>query len=434
MTKFIGEDGFYPKWAQTRGRWVHQKVCVQTGKFPLIFPPEANQSLVWVSPPKGFLGSRKISLQEEIYSSIRELNYIPFLCPNCGWQGWGKELGYAGERIYYALKCPECSENPYPDLRGLDENIIVKRWIELGKQTLEAPGAASNIVSIEPIRDLKIWIESFKPMANELAYVGQQLWPNFSTFIQATQRTDLYKKINREKFNELVQGMVFLGTEDNIIYAIDANNGNLRWNYQVKRAIVSSPIISDDTLYFGAHDKKFYALYATSGKLKWSHEIEDKINSTPVLIENIVCFGSWDGSVYALDTLSGDLLWKYKTEGRILCSPKASISTIYFGSEEGNWFALDSNSGKIRWSYHRKLDSEDDEEFGYNCVGIHNGLVYFLGSNEKLYALDADTGEEKWIYYDENVYNVYKEDSLGGITDVSVSENGIDILMVVKRG
>jgi hypothetical protein len=58
MSKFIGQDGFYPKWTQSTGRWVHQKVPVQTGNIPLIFPPEARQYLVWV-PEEEPLGEEK---------------------------------------------------------------------------------------------------------------------------------------------------------------------------------------------------------------------------------------------------------------------------------------------------------------------------------------------------------------------------------------
>jgi hypothetical protein len=195
MSRFVGEDGFYPRWAQTVGRWVHQKVPVQTGAIPLIFPPEASQHLVWVPPKRRAFGLRKVSLQEEISNSIRELNIIPFICTTCGWEGLGQELGYAGERSYYALRCPECfgSQGLEPDLRELDEKSILEQWVRLGKPVLENPGAAPNIASIKPIVDLEHWIKSFNPMPNELAYVGQQLWPNFATFIIETQRLDRYK-------------------------------------------------------------------------------------------------------------------------------------------------------------------------------------------------------------------------------------------------
>lgn len=76
MSRFIGESRFYPKWTQDVGLWVHQKVPVQTGTMPLIFPPEASQHLVWVPPKRGAFVLKKISLQEEISNSINELAYL----------------------------------------------------------------------------------------------------------------------------------------------------------------------------------------------------------------------------------------------------------------------------------------------------------------------------------------------------------------------
>jgi outer membrane protein assembly factor BamB len=424
MSRFIGENGFYPKWTQGVGRWVHQKVPVQTGAMPLIFPHEASQYLVWVPPKRGAFGLRKVSLQDEISNSIRELNIIPFICTTCGWRGTGQELGYAGEQSYYALKCPECFgfESLEPDLRGLDENSIIERWVKLDKPVLEAPGAARNIVSIRPIADLKHWIRSFVPMPNELAYVGQQLWPNFATFITEAQRLDRYNDQNRQTFNKEVQGTIFFGAEDNKLYAVDASTGQLRWNYGAGGAIVSSPVAAYNTVYFGSWDKKLRALNVLTGELKWSYHTEGEINSTPVVIHGKVCFGSWDKRLYALDAISGELRWACKTGGRILCSPAATSSMVYFGSEDGKWYAVDLESGNMKWSHSRDLMGAEDKEFGYRCMGVANGLVYFIGSDEKLYALNSESGRLIWTFYDEKRY---AEDSLGGIEHVSIQQEGL---------
>jgi hypothetical protein len=188
VIKFIGEDGFYPRWAQGIGRWVHQRVPIRTGNIPLIFPPEANQYLIWVPPKRGFLGMRRTSIKDEITNSIKEVHSIPFQCISCGWQGMGRELDYAGELSYYALRCPKCANTLEPDLNSLNVKIIIEKWINAGEPYLENPGAAPNLIATKPITNLEYWIDSFKPMPNELAYVGQQLWQYFATFIGDMQQ------------------------------------------------------------------------------------------------------------------------------------------------------------------------------------------------------------------------------------------------------
>jgi outer membrane protein assembly factor BamB len=259
-------------------------------------------------------------------------------------------------------------------------------------------------------------------MLNELSYVGQQLWPNFATFIAQAQRIDKYNNRNKESFKKEAQGLVFFATEDGKLYAIDAQTGQLRWNYEGGDSIVSSPVAANSTLYFGSWAKKLLALDVLSGELKWSYETEGEINSAPVVISETVCFGSWDGRLYALDAISGRLKWTCETHSRILCSPAARSSMVYFGSEDGTWYAVDIDTGDIKWSYTRELAGEDDKELGYRCAGVANALVYFIGTDDKLYALDAENGQHMWTYYDKEAY---EEDSLGGVDNVCVGQEGL---------
>lgn len=426
MVKFISEEGFYPQWAQGEGRWVQQRVLVRTltSPFALLPPPlEVSKSLVWV-PPKGrLLGLRKISSQAEAHRASAELNQIPFRCPGCGWKGIGSKLVCIGDKpAHWVLECPECFTPVEADLRGLDAEVIIEQWHRLGRPVLENPGAAPDIVSIKPINDLRDWIESFEPMANELAYVGQQLWPNFTSFIMEARQLESYHRRNEETFRELVNGAIYFGSADKRLYALDALTGKLKWSYKTKDYIYSSPAVANGIVYFGSWDKKLHALDGVTGKSKWSYETGDCINSSPVVANVMVYFGSWDKKFYALNALTGELKWVYETGGRILCSPALNTTTVYFGSEDGNWYALDANYGKVKWSFKRELANADDAEFGYCCPGVANDIVYFLSSDEKLYALDAETGKLLWIYYEQKTY---EEDSLGGLSHNTIGESGI---------
>lgn len=425
MVKFIGEEGFYPKWAQGEGRWVLQRNLIITGKsawFNPPPPPEADIALVWVSPKGGFLGLGKMSAENETSRAESELKQIPFKCYRCGWEGRWNGVIYPSRQIYVNLICPECLSSIYPDLRELNIEVIIRQWDQLGRPPLEMPGAAANIKGMKPIENLADWITSFKPMENELAYVGQQLWPNFACFIRSVQNLADYKRINAETFKNVIKGLVFFGANDGNLYALDAQTGELMWKYKIGESINSSPVVGNKLVYFGAWDKKMHALDIFTGKLKWSYETEDNINSSPAIANGMIYFGSWDKKLYALDAITGKLVWSFRTKGRILCNPKVAGKLIYFGSEDGIWYALDACSGKVEWTFTRELDSEDDEELGYKCVGSYHDIVYFIGSDEKLYALNAVTGNLIWNYYDEKSY---EEDFSGGVSSVAVDKSGV---------
>lgn len=361
--------------------------------MPTFIPPEASKYLVWVPPKSKFLRLKKTKPQIEAQRASEELNQIPFVCPRCGWKGIGSELGCIGDKpAYWLFECPECFALVEPDLFGLDTEVIINQWERLGRPVLENPGAAFNIVSAPPVDDLRNWVDSFKPMANELAYVGQQLWPNYASFIRDARQLESYARNNEEAFRRLVNGIVYFGSEDNKLYALDAQTGELKWSYKTGGAIVSTPAVANGLVYFGSWDKRLYALDAVAGRLKWSYETGDCINSSPMVANGTVFFGSWDGRLYALDAMTGELRWAYKTGGRVLGSPTAAEGLVYFGSEDNHWYALDTATGQLRWRHKR------EEEFGYSTPVAAEGLVCFVTSDEKICAIDAAAGKRKWTY------------------------------------
>lgn len=420
--KFIGEDGYYPKWAKGEGRWAHQKVLIITRTIPSLAPPEANQRLVWVPPESKFLGLKRTKPQVEAQCASEELNQIPFVCPRCGWKGMGSELDCIGDKpAYWLLECPECFALIEPDLCGLDSEVIIRQWDRLGRPALENPGAALNIVSAPPINDLRNWNDSFKPMANELAYVGQQLWPNYASFIRDARQLESYKRKSEETFRELVNGIIYFGSKDKKLYALDAQAGKLKWSYKTSGWIVSTPAVVNSVVYFGSWDKKLYALDALAGGLKWSYETGDCINSSPAVVDGTVYVGSWDKKLYAVDAITGKLKWVYETGGRVMCSPTVANNIVYFASEDNHWYAVDVATGQLMWRYKTK------EDLGYSTPNVAEGIVYFVNNEKEIYALDAAVGELKWVYTGESEYGIDECSVIVMDGVVLCSDNSTDI-------
>ena len=78
---------------------------------------------------------------------------------------------------------------------------------------------------------------------------------------------------------------------------------------------MSSPSIEDGILYVGSQDKKVYAIDAWSGELIWSYPTQGTIESSPAVVNGKVSIGSDDGYVYCLDAYNGRLLWKRDVNG-----------------------------------------------------------------------------------------------------------------------
>jgi outer membrane protein assembly factor BamB len=217
------------------------------------------------------------------------------------------------------------------------------------------------------------------------------------------------------------QGLVFIGSDDGRLYAVEAATGEERWHVETEGPVRSSAAVVGASAYFLSYDGVFRAVDAASGEVRWTFETPgerkfqapglhgsrpptqitpdfwDFYLSSPAATGRRVYFGSGDGHLYALDAETGKLIWKFETGDVVHSSPALVDGTLYFGSWDSYLYALDAEAGKERWRFRT---GEDHER--YNQVGIQsspavvNGVVYFGCRDAHLYAVDARTGAPIW--------------------------------------
>ena len=61
-------------------------------------------------------------------------------------------------------------------------------------------------------------------------------------------------------------GIVYIGSLDGKIYALNASDGKLVWSFTTGGQVASSPAVSGGEVYVGSSDGKVYALNASDGK------------------------------------------------------------------------------------------------------------------------------------------------------------------------
>jgi outer membrane protein assembly factor BamB len=190
---------------------------------------------------------------------------------------------------------------------------------------------------------------------------------------------------------------------------------SLKWKFQTGGKVISSPVLSGDTVFVGSYDENLYAVDAASGKLKWKFKTEGPVLSSPAVAYGLVYFGSYDGQFYALDVRTGQAKWKFATEGErrfeavggnsqwppqqtipdlwdcYLSSPAVVDGKVYFGSGDGKLYALDAETGAIKWRFvtHGVVHASP---------AVADGTVYFGSWDTFFYAVDAATGQEKWRF------------------------------------
>jgi len=232
----------------------------------------------------------------------------------------------------------------------------------------------------------------------------------------------------------VAKGIVYIGSFDTGLHALDAKTGTTLWNYPAIARVFSAPVVADGIVYFddaeddsgdgvygldaktgkllwfcgtsssfaaptiangvvyvGADDANVYALDAFNGAKLWSYTTDDVVRSSPAVADGAVYVGSFDHNVYALNAVSGAKLWSFATGGWIWTSPAVANGIVYIGSNDHYLYALNAFTGAKLWSY-------KTGDVIYSSPAVANGVVYVGSLDGNIYGLNASTGDRLWSY------------------------------------
>jgi eukaryotic-like serine/threonine-protein kinase len=140
---------------------------------------------------------------------------------------------------------------------------------------------------------------------------------------------------------------------------------NIKWKFHTDGSVISSPAIANGIVYVGSTDHNLYAVDVERGTLRWKFKTGSRVTSSPAVSGGLVYFESYDGNFYAVDAAketAGERRFAGKhlhgafpvTETMpdpfdfYLSSPALWNGAVYFGSGDGNVYALDAVSGQLR--------------------------------------------------------------------------------------
>jgi outer membrane protein assembly factor BamB/formylglycine-generating enzyme required for sulfatase activity len=197
----------------------------------------------------------------------------------------------------------------------------------------------------------------------------------------------------------MVNGVVYVGSDDGLFYAVDAETGREKWKFRTRKPILCSPTVADGVVYFGSGSGRAYALDAATGAKKWESTVRGALS---VDLSPIVAYGAvfvqftgygYSTGLYALDAKTGKVLRRY----RGVSSPSAGTAFSFWkgkliygarGSQGSRGGAIDIRTG-------RQLILRTDRTFGTSAV-VDN-TVYGIGMC--LSAVDFKTGRDTYRYW-----------------------------------
>ena len=100
-----------------------------------------------------------------------------------------------------------------------------------------------------------------------------------------------FHRLNMERMNPF----------ENVLNVNNVGNLELKWSYATGGTVYSSPAVANGVVYVGSEDNNLYALDAKTGAKLWSYATGGPVDSSPAVANGVVYVGSDDNNVYALN-------------------------------------------------------------------------------------------------------------------------------------
>jgi outer membrane protein assembly factor BamB len=234
---------------------------------------------------------------------------------------------------------------------------------------------------------------------------GKQLW-RFDLLKDAGQENREIPFFQWDDYTSsplIENGVVYIGARNPIhsLFALDAFSGNQKWSFEPEdiNSVRSSPAIYKDTIYFGSESNMFYALNKNDGSVKWVLQTGKLVNYGPAVDDaGNIYFACKDRYCYAVNGESGNILWK-----SLLAPENATWVTgfpalgnnglVYIGSSDYHkLIAMKTDNGKVIWEF-------DTGGWVWSSPLYVQGIVYVGSGQQKIvFAVDGQSGKEVWRF------------------------------------
>jgi len=269
-------------------------------------------------------------------------------------------------------------------------------WTQFLRDNIQRLNPDETVLGVDNVGSLQLkWKTpisggSSPAVANGVVYVGSDDGNVYA--LNASTGAKVWSYATGGGSPTIVNGVVYVASGVNV-YALNASTGAKLWSYAATFLLLNPFAVANGVVYVSSDDVgTIIALNASTGSLLWSYNTSAVALTPPVVANGMVYFGDDINNVYALNASTGALIWSYATEGIVVSSPVVANGVVYVGDFDGETvYALNANTGAKLWSY-------ATGGMVISSPVVAGGVVYVGPDDGNLYALNAGTGAKLWIY------------------------------------
>jgi outer membrane protein assembly factor BamB len=196
----------------------------------------------------------------------------------------------------------------------------------------------------------------------------------------------------------VADGAVYVTSEEptsGVLYKLDSVTSNLIWKLNIPYVLkaergtdmLASPTVAEGMVFIASNKDRYYGVNATSGEIKWNYTVTFGTGSTAgEYLVGSVAYN--DGKVFLIDQFfvscvnatNGQTIWKSWIGGEMYISPSYADGKVYVASDRRAFYVLNATSGD-KLSYF-----EADSNFRSSPT-LYEGRVYVGNDDWNIYCL-----------------------------------------------
>ena len=187
-------------------------------------------------------------------------------------------------------------------------------------------------------------------------------------------------------------GRIIAGDADGKVYCLDTD-GILTWTFEAGGEINGGPNFYKDQVLIGSQNATLYWLNAADGKKVMEYKIADQIRSLPTVVENRAFLAGCDGKLHIINLDDASKIATVEIKSPTGCTPAVLGDRVFFGTEGSTFLGIDWRKAEVAWEF----PSVRQQAYRASAAATENAII-IGGRDKQVVALDPKSGSEIWRF------------------------------------